>query len=84
VLGSFADVWQWAQNWARSRSVWPFMYALACCGMEMIAAASASLYDLARFGSEVFRASPRQADLMIVAALCQNGAAPAPPVGADV
>ncbi|HEY1353911.1 MAG TPA: NADH-quinone oxidoreductase subunit B family protein [Ktedonobacteraceae bacterium] len=67
VLTSFADILQWAQNWARSRSVWPFMYALACCGMEMIAAASAPQYDLARFGSEVFRASPRQADLMIVA-----------------
>jgi NADH-quinone oxidoreductase subunit B len=67
VLTRFADMLQWAQNWARSRSVWPFMYALACCGIEMMAAASAPQYDLARFGSEVFRASPRQADLMIVA-----------------
>lgn len=67
VLTTVADMLQWAQNWARSRSVWPFMYALACCGMEMIASASAPQYDLARFGSEVFRASPRQADLMIVA-----------------
>jgi NADH-quinone oxidoreductase subunit D len=67
VLTSVADMLQWAQNWARSRSIWPFMYALACCGFEMIAAASAPQYDLARFGSEVFRASPRQADLMIVA-----------------
>ena len=61
------DMLHWAQNWARSRSIWPFMYALACCGFEMIAAASAPQYDLSRFGSEVFRASPRQADLMIVA-----------------
>ena len=58
---------QWAQNWARSRSIWPFTYALACCGIEIIAAASAPQYDLSRFGSEVFHASPRQADLMIVA-----------------
>ncbi|GHO72633.1 NADH-quinone oxidoreductase subunit B [Ktedonobacter sp. SOSP1-85] len=67
VLTTLKDMLQWAQNWARSRSVWPFMYALACCGIEMIASASAPQYDLARFGSEVFRASPRQADLMIVA-----------------
>jgi NADH-quinone oxidoreductase subunit D len=67
VLTSVADMLHWTQNWARSRSIWPFMYALACCGFEMIAAASAPQYDLSRFGSEVFRASPRQADLMIVA-----------------
>ena len=67
VLTSLADMLHWTQNWARSRSIWPFMYALACCGFEMIAAASAPQYDLSRFGSEVFRASPRQADLMIVA-----------------
>ena len=67
VLTSFTDMLHWAQNWARSHSIWPFMYALACCGFEMIAAASATQYDMARFGSEVFRASPRQADLMIVA-----------------
>jgi NADH-quinone oxidoreductase subunit D len=67
VLTSLADMLQWAQNWTRSRSIWPFMYALACCGFEMIAAASAPQYDMSRFGSEVFRASPRQADLMIVA-----------------
>jgi NADH-quinone oxidoreductase subunit B len=67
VLTSVDDMLHWAQNWARSRSIWPFMYALACCGFEMIAAASAPQYDMSRFGSEVFRASPRQADLMIVA-----------------
>lgn len=67
VLTRFADIARWAQNWARSRSIWPLMYGLACCGIEMMAAASAPQYDLARFGSEVFRASPRQADLMIVA-----------------
>jgi NADH:ubiquinone oxidoreductase subunit B-like Fe-S oxidoreductase len=58
---------QWAQNWSRSRSIWPFSYGLACCAIELIAAASAPQYDLARFGSEVFRSSPRQADLMMVA-----------------
>jgi NADH-quinone oxidoreductase subunit B len=66
-LTSLADMVQWAQNWARSRSVWPLGYGLACCAIEMIAAASAPQYDLSRFGSEVFRSSPRQADLMIVA-----------------
>jgi NADH-quinone oxidoreductase subunit B len=67
ALTSLADMLTWAQNYARSRSIWPLAYALACCGIEMIAAASAPQYDLGRFGSEVFRASPRQADLMIVA-----------------
>jgi len=67
VLTTLADLLQWAQNWARSRSIWPFQYALACCGIEMIAVAAAPQYDLGRFGSEVFRSSPRQADLMIVA-----------------
>ena len=64
---SLADMLQWAQNWARSKSVWPLGYGLACCAIEMIASASAPQYDLSRFGSEVFRSSPRQADLMIVA-----------------
>ena len=50
----------WAQNWARSRSIWPLGYGLACGAIEIIAAASAPQYDLARFGSEVFRSNPRQ------------------------
>ncbi|MBA2679522.1 MAG: NADH-quinone oxidoreductase subunit B [Ktedonobacteraceae bacterium] len=66
VLTTMAEMVTWAKNWARSHSVWPFSYALACCGIEMIAAAQ-SHYDISRFGSEVFRASPRQSDLMIVA-----------------
>ena len=63
---SVADMLHWAQNWARSKSVWPLGYGLACCAIEMMASAQAH-YDLSRFGSEVFRSSPRQADLMIVA-----------------
>jgi len=53
-------------NWARSGSLWPATFGLACCAIEMMATGAAH-YDLARFGMEVFRASPRQADLMIVA-----------------
>src|SRR3972149_1877907 len=53
-------------SWARRSSLWPVMFGLACCAIEMIATATPR-YDLARFGAEVMRASPRQADLMIVA-----------------
>ena len=52
-------------NWARSSSVWPINAGLACCAFEMISAAS-SRFDISRFGMEIFRPSPRQADLMIV------------------
>lgn len=52
-------------NWSRRSSVWPLLFGLACCAIEMIATAAAR-YDTARFGMEVMRASPRQADLMIV------------------
>src|SRR5208283_4861987 len=53
-------------NWARKSAIWPMTFGLACCAIEMIAA-STSRFDIARFGSEVFRPSPRQSDLMIVA-----------------
>lgn len=52
-------------NWGRKNSVWPLQFGLACCAIEMIASTMAR-FDMARFGSEVFRPSPRQADLMIV------------------
>ena len=55
-----------AANWARSNSLWPMPFATACCGIELMATAS-SRFDLARFGAEVMRFSPRQCDLMIVA-----------------
>jgi NADH-quinone oxidoreductase subunit B len=66
-LTSLAEMVQWAQNWTRSRSIWPLGYGLGSSAIEMISVASAPQYDLSRFGSEVFRSSPRQADLMIVA-----------------
>ncbi len=53
-------------NWARRSALWPMPFATACCGIELMSA-GASRYDLARFGAEVFRFSPRQADLLIVA-----------------
>ena len=62
-------------NWARTRSMWPASFGLACCAIEMMGTGAAH-NDLARFGMEVFRASPRQADLMIVAGRVSQKMAP--------
>jgi NADH-quinone oxidoreductase subunit B len=62
-------------NWARASSLWPAQFGLACCAIEMMSTA-ASRYDVARFGMEVFRASPRQSDVMIVAGRVSQKMAP--------
>ena len=63
-------------NWAKTGSVWPMTFGLACCAVEMMHAAAAR-YDVSRFGAEVFRPSPRQSDLIIVAGTLTNKMAPA-------
>src|SRR6476646_2911502 len=62
-------------DWSREKSMWPATFGLACCAIEMMAA-SASSYNIARFGSEVFRGSPRQADLLIVSGRVSQKMAP--------
>ena len=64
-----------AMNWAKESSVWPMTFGLACCAIEMMSA-GAGQYDLSRWGMELFRASPRQADLMIVAGRVSQKMAP--------
>jgi len=71
VVTSFNELY----NWGRRSSIWPMQFGLACCAIEMIATACAR-YDIARFGAELFRASPRQADLMIVAGTVTKKMAP--------
>jgi len=71
VTGRLEDLIQWA----RARSTWPATFGLACCAIEMMATGGAH-YDLSRFGMEVFRASPRQADIMIVAGRVSQKMAP--------
>ena len=62
-------------QWARRSSIWPVTFGLACCAIEMMSM-GASRFDLARFGAEVFRPSPRQSDLMIIAGRVSNKMAP--------
>ena len=64
-----------AVNWVRKSSIWPMSFGLACCAIEMMSM-GASRFDIARFGSEVFRPSPRQSDLMIVAGRVSHKMAP--------
>ncbi len=62
-------------NWARSNALWPMLFGLACCAIEMMSAQAAD-FDLSRFGMELMRASPRQSDLMIVAGRVSHKMAP--------
>ncbi len=62
-------------NWSRTRAMWPMLYGLACCAIEMMASQDAD-YDLSRFGMELMRASPRQSDLMIISGRVTRKMAP--------
>src|SRR5215475_13723485 len=73
--GIFLTSFEELYNWGRKNSIWPLGFGLACCAIEMIATSMAR-WDLARFGAEVFRPSPRQADLMIVAGTVTKKMAP--------
>lgn len=64
-----------AINWARTRAMWPMLFGLACCAIEMMST-QASVYDMSRFGMELMRPSPRQSDLMIVAGRVTRKMAP--------
>jgi len=73
--GVFVTTIQELYNWGRRSSVWPMNFGLACCAIEMIATTMAR-YDIARFGAEVFRPSPRQADMMIISGTVTKKMAP--------
>ncbi len=73
--GVFLTSVDFALNWVRKNSVWPMTFGLACCAIEMMSAGAAR-FDIARFGAEVFRPSPRQSDLMVIAGRVSNKMAP--------
>ena len=73
--GVFMSTFEALMNWGRSNSVWPLTFATSCCGIEMMATGG-SRHDFARFGIEVYRASPRQADVIVVAGTIVRKMAP--------
>jgi NADH-quinone oxidoreductase subunit B len=73
--GIFLTSLDYAVNWVRKNSVWPMTFGLACCAIEMMSMGAAR-FDIARFGAEVFRPSPRQSDLMVVAGRVSQKMAP--------
>ena len=74
-MGVVTTTLETAVNWARTNAMWPMLFGLACCAIEMMSAQAAS-YDMSRFGMELMRPSPRQSDLMIVAGRVSRKMAP--------
>ncbi len=75
-MGVITTTLETAVNWGRTGSMWPMLFGLACCAIEMISTIGAPQNDLSRFGMELMRASPRQSDLMIVAGRVTRKMAP--------